>query len=135
MKLSDVASPISLGMREIEERKRLAEQAKAARDALVRERVVRLSREAQVSDAAAARALEAIEVDPRAYLTNIPTEEPKKPLKVSRTPGQVKSIEDTIRCHLLAVESLARLLPDEKRTEHRDPLYHAVEALERIGRP
>jgi hypothetical protein len=47
----------------------------------------------------------------------------------------IRTIRTNMRDLLLGYESLSRVLPETERTELRDPIFHAVEALELMGRP
>lgn len=130
MKLTDAVDTSGHGFREIEERNRLkaiAEDVKIAR-------CERLASAAGCTYEQAVAVLEMITADPAAYGITV-AEEPKPFVKVKQTPGMIRSIRTNMRDLLLGFESLSRILPESERTELRDPIFHAVEALEGMGRP
>lgn len=130
MKLSESGAEVAKGVAALEERKRLAANAEAVRIA----RGERLAKAAGCSYEEATAILEMITAAPGEFGIVV-DDRPARTKPVKQTPGMVRSTEECMTSHLLAFESLSRLLPTDDRERLRDPVYHAVEALEKMGRP
>lgn len=121
MKLSDVAPTDGIGYREVLEREALAQKARTAAREAARERLLHFERALRGQAApdvafAAERILAIIEGEPERYLDpkvlRVPDERAlAKPVK--QTPGMITNNRFIIRMHLLAVATIAKLVPQD----------------------
>jgi hypothetical protein len=135
VKLTDAVDTSGHGFREIEERNRLKAAAEAAAKADLERRAYALADAVDgIGVQGAIEVLRVLDTDPGQYL-HLPEPEVARPVKVKQTTGMIRTIRTNMRDLLLGYESLSRVLPETERTELRDPIFHAVEALELMGRP
>lgn len=131
MKLSESGAEVARGVAALEERKRLAANAENVKIA----RCEKLAGAADCQYDAAVAILEMITADPAAYGIVVDDRSSVRTKPVKQTPGMIRNIETNMRDLLLAFESLSKVLPTDDRERLRDPVYHAIEALEMMGRP